>query len=181
LIRLDHPAVLCHDIPMRRKKPLTAPQPIGEILTAAFKKRGMAMKLEESALFKLWPQAVGPQIAGQTQPDHLHAGTLFVRASSSVWVQQLHFIKEDIRQKLNRLAGKTAVRSIHFTVGYQPSKTKGKDADAAGKKSILRTRDRKMIDESTGKLSDPELAAIVKRVMEKEISRRRRLETKTDR
>jgi len=166
---------------MRKKYRAAAPQPIGDILTSAFKKRGMALRLEENAVFKLWPDAVGEQIARQTQPDRLHAGTLFVRTTSSVWVQQLHFMKEDIRQKLNHLSGKTAVRDIHFTVGYQPSRSKGKTSDTAEKKISLKVRDRKMIDESTEKLSDPELASIVKRVMEKEISRRRNLEAKTGR
>ena len=131
--------------------------------------------MEESALFNLWSKAVGPQIAQQTHPDRLHSGTLFVSTASSVWVLQLHFMKKEIQQKLNQLAGKTVVRDIHFTVGYQPSKGK---CDAT---MILNDRDRRMIDESTEKLPDPELASIVKRVMEKEISRRRSLETKTGR
>ena len=166
---------------MRKKNRFAAPQPLGEILSSAFKKRGMAIRLEENTLFKLWPQAVGQQIALQTQPDRIHAGTLFVRTTSSVWVQQLHFMKEDILQKINQLAGKKTVRDIHFTVGFSPSRTRAKTEETVGKKINLKARDRKMIDESTEKLSDPELAAIVKRTMEKEISRRRNLEAKTDR
>ena len=48
---------------MRRKYSQARLQPIGDILFSAFKKRGMAAKLEENALFKLWPKAVGAQIA----------------------------------------------------------------------------------------------------------------------
>ena len=163
---------------MRRKKFQRRLQPIGDILFSALKKRGMAARLEENAFFKLWPQAVGAQIASQTQPDGWRAGTLFVRTTSSVWVQQLHFMKEDIRQKINELAGKTVVKEIHFTVGYLPDlKHTGRNTGAFPK-IVLKERDKKMIAECTETLADRELAEIVKRVMKKEISRRRLREQK---
>jgi predicted nucleic acid-binding Zn ribbon protein len=86
---------------MRKRKHQAQMQSIGEVLFSVLKKRGMTSKLEENALMKLWPKAVGPQIASKTQPDCLRNGTLFVKTISSVWVQQLHFIKEEIRSKLN--------------------------------------------------------------------------------
>ncbi|NLA41157.1 MAG: DUF721 domain-containing protein [Smithella sp.] len=147
-------------------------QPVGDILLAAMKKRGLAGKLEENSLFKLWPKAVGAKIAAQTCPDGWRAGILFVKTTSSVWVQQLHFMKEDIRKKINELAGKTAVREIHFTVGYSPvRKSAGRRALPSG--LVLKERDKRIIAECTAALKDRELAEIVKRVMQTEISRRR--------
>ena len=166
---------------MRKKNPRARLQPIGDILFAAMKKRGLAAKLEENALFKLWPKAVGAQIAAQTEPERWHMGTLFVKTTSSIWVQQLHFMKEDILQKMNALAGKTAVKEIMFTIGHQLSQGHGKANAQGAQKIVLKDRDRKMIAESTAGIADPELAAILKRVMEKEISRRRRMEEKQDR
>jgi predicted nucleic acid-binding Zn ribbon protein len=167
---------------MRRKNHQTRLQSIGEILFSAFKRRGMAAKLEENAVLKLWPRAVGGQIAVQTQPDSLRGGTLFVKTTSSVWVQQLHFMKDDIRQKLNELAGKDAIKEIRFSVGHAISKQKmAMEAESAtAKKSFLKDRDKKMIAECTASLADPELAAIFKRVMKTEINRRRRMQFKQD-
>jgi predicted nucleic acid-binding Zn ribbon protein len=167
---------------MRRKKHSTRLQSIGEILFAAFKRRGMAVKLEENALLKIWPKAVGKQIAMQTQPDCLRNGTLFVKTTSSVWVQQLHFMKEDIRQKLNELARKDAVKEIRFSVGLAISKKKTTiEAEiATAKKSFLKDRDKKMIADCTASLADPELAAILQRVMKSEINRRRRMQLRQD-
>lgn len=166
---------------MRRKKTLTAPQPISEILSAGLKKRNIPLNLEEHFILQLWPKAVGSKIAYQTRPDRLHAGTLFVRTTSSVWVQQLHFMKDEILDKMNQLAGKNAVKNIHFTVGYRPSKPDDETSDASKKKAALKAQDRKMIEEATEKLLDPELASIIRRVMEKEIIRRRATETKRGR
>jgi hypothetical protein len=163
---------------MRKKKTLLRIQSIGEILFKALKRRGMAVKLEDNAVLKLWPKAVGRQIAGQSQPDCLRGGTLFVKTISSVWVQQLHFMKEDIRRKLNELAGKETIKEIRFTVGHELANDKAKsDADALHlKKSFLKERDKKMIAECTDSLADRELAAIFKRVMQVEINRRRWLQ-----
>ena len=145
------------------------------------KKRGLAPKPEESALFKLWPKAVGEQIAAQTKPAAWREGTLFVKTTSSVWVQQLHFMKEDIRQKINDLSAKQTVKEIIFTVGYNPApKNTGRNATGTPK-LVLRARDKKMIAECTETMADRELAEIVKRVMKMEISRRRLLEAKQDR
>lgn len=142
----------------------------------------MAAKLEENAVLKFWPKAVGQQIAVQTQPDSLRSGTLFVKATSSVWVQQLHFMKDDIRQKLNDLAGREAIKEIRFTVGHEISLAKitMEKEIATAKKSFLKDRDKKMIAECTASLADHELAAILKRVMQTEINRRRRLQLRQD-
>ena len=137
----------------------------------------MASKLEENALLKFWPKAVGPQIASQTQPDFLRGGTLFVRTTSSVWVQQLHFMKEEIRLKLNELSGKEAIKEIRFSIGHKLAQAKAEENNSVTKKLVLKERDKKMIAETTAALTDPELAAILKRVMEVEISRRRQRET----
>lgn len=158
---------------MRKKKSQTRLQSIGEIIFAALKRRGMAAKLEENALLKFWPKAVGPQTASQTQPDCLRSGTLFVKTTSSVWVQQLHFIKDEIRAKINELAGKEAVKEIRFSVGYKLAKEKAESNHPVTKKIALKERDKKMIAETTAAIADQELAAILKRVMQVEISRRR--------
>ena len=139
--------------------------------------------MEENSVLKFWPKAVGEKIALQTRPDCLRNKTLFVKTTSSVWVQQLHFMKEEIRQRLNQLAGKTVVNEIRFSIGHEISKNKpaAEEDIAATKRTYLKDRDRKMIAECTAALADNELAAILKRVMQKEISRRRRMQRRQDR
>jgi predicted nucleic acid-binding Zn ribbon protein len=163
---------------MRRRKQPTRLQSIGEVLFSVLKKRGMASKIEENALMKLWPKAVGLQIASKTKPDCLRNGTLFVKTISSVWVQQLHFIKEDIREKLNQLSGKTAIKEIRFVVGHTLVQEKEEENISVERKSMLKKRDKEMIAQCTDALADQELAAILKRVMQIEISRRRQRETR---
>jgi predicted nucleic acid-binding Zn ribbon protein len=161
---------------MRRRKKQTQLQSIGEVLFSVLKKRGMTSKIEENTLVKFWPKAVGPQIASKTKPDCLRNGTLFVKTISSVWVQQLHFIKEEIRDKLNQLSGKYAVNEIRFLVGHTLAKEKEEENISVAKITMLKKRDKEMISQCTDALADQELAAILKRVMQTEMSRRRQRE-----
>lgn len=161
---------------MRRRKQQAQLQSIGEVLFSVLKKKGIPSKIEENALLKLWPKAVGPQIASKTQPDCLRNGTLFVKTISSVWVQQLHFIKEEIRSKLNELSGKSAIKEIRFLIGHTLVQEKTKENVSLTRKTILKKRDKEMIAECTDALADRELADIFKRVMQVEISRRRQRE-----
>jgi len=161
---------------MRRKRQQTQLQSIGEVLFSVLKKRGMTSKIEENALIKLWTKAVGPQIASKTKPDCLRNGTLFVKTISSVWVQQLHFIKEEIRDKLNQLSGKSTIKEIRFLVGHTLALEKEEENISVGKKTMLNKRDKEMIARCTDALADHELATILKRVMQTEISRRRQRE-----
>ena len=167
---------------MRKKFRQRQLQPIGEILSRGLKRRGFTPRLEEGRLFELWPEAVGPAIAAQSRPDAMRGGIMFVQTTSSVWVQQLHFMKNEIRNKINELSGKTWVRDIRFGVGYVPRHQTIKDEPGpAHGKSALTNRDKKMIARCTNDLTDPELSEILKRVMEKEITRRRTLEAKPNR
>lgn len=161
---------------MRRRKHQAQLQSIGEVLFSILKKRGMTSKIEENALRKLWPKAVGPQISSKTKPDSLRNGTLFVKTVSSVWVQQLHFIKEEIRGKLNELYGKPVIKEIRFVVGHTLAQEKKEDNVSLTKKAVLKKRDKEMITQCTSALADSELAEILKRVMQVEISRRRQRE-----
>lgn len=161
---------------MRRRKRQANLQQIGEVLFPLLKKRGMASKFEEKILLKAWPKAVGLQIASQTQLDSFRHGTLFVRAVSSVWVQQLHFMKEDIINKLNELSDKIVIKEIRFLAGFSPVPGKEQGNVFIFPKTVLKKRDKAMIAECTDVLADQELANVLKRVMKLEISRRRRME-----
>jgi hypothetical protein len=159
---------------MRRKNIKSIPRPLGDILFAILKKRGLASKIEENKILKLWPMAVGDKINLQTKADAFRNGTLFVKTTSSIWVQQLHFIKEEIIYKLNEIAGKIILKDIRFSVGHTlPNEKKQDDSD---ENYFLNERDKKMIDNCANSLADQELANIFQRVMEGEINRRRRLE-----
>ena len=56
-------------------------------------------------------------IARNAQPEKIRNGTLFVKVSSPVWMQQLQFMKEMIAGKLNERLKGNIVKNIFFMVG----------------------------------------------------------------
>ena len=167
---------------MRRRAAQSKPEIIGEILRKVLKKRNIPHTATDRRLLDLWTRAVGPQIAARTLPETVKRGTLYVLVSAPVWLHQLQFLKEEILGKVNELSGKAEIRSLFFSIGEIPSPPPGA-ADpppAAAVPAPLRKRDREMMRESLDAVRDPELREILKRVMAREISRRREREMRKD-
>ena len=97
-------------------------QRLGNVLQGILKKHSIFFDSEEQRLLEIWQKAVGPQISVQTRPDRLKRNTLFVKVSSSVWMQQLHALKKEIIEKINQPLGKELIKKIHFYIGDIPSR-----------------------------------------------------------
>jgi len=77
-------------------------------------------KAELLVLAPLWCQAVGERIAAQAQPGYVRSGVLWVRVSNSVWMQELHFLKNMLLERLNACLRASRLADIRFYVGGQP-------------------------------------------------------------
>lgn len=148
-------------------------QRLGNILQTILKKRAVPLPRQDPALVRIWRRTVGPSIAAQTYPDRLRRETLYVRVSTPVWMHQLQFMKQDILDRLNAQMNDRQVKTLHFLLGEVPPLTPQPSHPQPPKPVHLKARDRKIIEESTAQLRDPELRDIFRRVMIKEISRRR--------
>jgi hypothetical protein len=159
-----------------RKRPRQIkPQKLSDILHHFLKKQNIILSFEKQRLQEIWSIAVGTQIAEQTSPDRLNKGTLSVKVSSSVWMQQLHFLKEEIINKINQQVGAEFIKNIFFSIGdVSPVYHKNQNPLLLSPESFpLKGRDKKMIEQSISSISDQELREILKRVMTKDIIRRR--------
>jgi predicted nucleic acid-binding Zn ribbon protein len=90
---------------------------IGEVLEKSLKRFAPAMRLDEYGVWPVWNDVVGKAIARNAQPEKIRNGTLFVKVTSPVWMQQLQYMKEMIAEKLNARLKTEVVRNIFFVVG----------------------------------------------------------------
>jgi hypothetical protein len=161
---------------MRRKR-LPKPEPLGQILHKVVKREGLPLDVADSRLLRFWDRAVGPQVAAQTYPVDVRRGVLKVRVSSSVWMHQLQFLKEDVLRKLREVMGNDSISAIRFTVGEIPRPAaKAKPVDNPPEvlgTNLLGARDRRLIDESLAAVGDPELRELLRRVMTRGLIQRR--------
>lgn len=165
---------------MRKRNYQAKLQKLDEILGRALKKKHVPFRPEDRRLIEIWEKAVGPQIAAQSRPNRMRKEILLVNVSSSVWMQQLHFLKEEIIGKVNALTSSPPIKDIRFSIGQIPVPTvKGKEA-AVGPYDLgnLKERDKHMMETCLASLKDEELKAILKKVMIKEITNRRDRERK---
>jgi hypothetical protein len=72
---------------------------------------------------RLWKQAVGEVFARQSCPSSIVRGVLQVTVSNSNWLQELHFMKAEIMERLGAVLPGTTISDIRFRVGHVPSAT----------------------------------------------------------
>ena len=65
----------------------------------------------------LWHKAVGGKIAAKTLPQTIKKNILFVTVSNSVWMQELQFLKDQIRERINKALPALTIDDIRFTIG----------------------------------------------------------------
>lgn len=160
---------------MRKRSRPSKPQQLGDILQTVLQKHKIFLSSEEKRLSDTWNRAVGPRIAAQTRPTRIKKNTLFVNVSTSIWMQQLHFLKEEIVEKYNLQSGKESITNIYFSIGEisSPWAKKTHQSFFSPEFHLLKERDKELIEKSTASIADEELRNILKRVLMKSIIRRR--------
>jgi hypothetical protein len=106
---------------------------LGEMLETSLKRLDLDSRLADYGVWTIWNQAVGSAIARNAQPEKIRNGTLIVKVSSPVWMQQLQFMKEMIAAKLNEQLRNNVVKNIFFVVGridLPPDESTGRPAAA---------------------------------------------------
>ncbi|MDH3444169.1 MAG: DUF721 domain-containing protein [Deltaproteobacteria bacterium] len=90
---------------------------IGDVLDQSLKRLDLAPQLEAYGIWPVWNDVVGKAVARNAQPEKIRHGTLFVKVSSPVWMQQLQFMKDLITEKINERLRAEVVKNIFFIVG----------------------------------------------------------------
>ena len=90
---------------------------VGGVIEDILKTRGMVSNTRLAKIWQIWEEAVGEGIASNTTPAAFKGNLLIVYAESSTWIQQLHFLKKEMIEKINAILGRNAVQDIKFKIG----------------------------------------------------------------
>lgn len=113
------------------------PDRAGEVLEALVARMEFRDRLRDYAVFPIFEEEVGPEIARRTEPLRIEDGKLFVAVESSAWMQELHFLKDEIRERLNRRVGAPVVREIFLVLGRAPREAPVEAAPEAAPEGLL--------------------------------------------
>jgi hypothetical protein len=153
--------------------PKTDPQieRLGQVLQKSLQRLELSTRLDEYGVWPIWNDVVGPTIARNAQPEKIRNGTLFIKVTSPVWMQQLQYMKEMIAERLNQRLKTNLVKNLFFVVGQVNIESVEGEAKPTPESSTP-LQDR-LNEDFLESVPDPEIRQAFKRLL-KSYSRRQR-------
>ena len=90
---------------------------VAGVLRTVFPDSAKPEKLRVYRAWEAWPEVVGPANAKRAQPTRFRNGKLFVTVFHPALMQELQFVKERIRRRLNHHIGAEMITHIYFGRG----------------------------------------------------------------
>ncbi len=136
---------------------------LGDIVDRTVKRLPLSRRLEDYAVWTVWDETVGPAIARNARPEKLRNGTLFVRVRAAAWMQQLHYMKDVMLEKLNRQLGREVITNIFFVVGeVSADPPQEEPADPVELPAVDATR---LPEQALDDIDDPDLRDSLRRLL----------------
>lgn len=142
------------------KRPPQRPSPVADVLGDVLQRVDPEKQMRAYRLWSFWNDEVGATIARRAQPARVRNGILFVTVATHSWMQELQFMKDTIRDRLNARLGAPLIRDIFFVSG---------GVDAGGESDPAPASVDKVEPGALPPLpalSDPALTAVFTRVLE---------------
>ena len=91
------------------------PIAVSEALNGYLTRTGLAKRVAQAQVIPDWPGLVGPQIAAVATPESVTPdGVLFVRVTTSAWMNELQLMTPDIMARLNAGRGSGRITTIRW-------------------------------------------------------------------
>ena len=132
--------------------------PLREVLEDLFASSVLPVNLDDVKIWEVWDGVVGKKVAKHARPSQINKGALIVKVSDSVWLQELEFTAETIKDGINKALQRTAVKKIRFKVGV-PQETK----------QVRKGKTEQMPDSTLAPDKQKEMNQILSRVKDKEL------------
>jgi hypothetical protein len=131
------------------------PRPLSGLVQENLVGLGLAERLREAEIWRIWPEVVGETLASRAYPVRIINGTLTVAVSSAPWMQELRFMTDMMKEKLNFSLGSEVVRDIVLKAGRVETPT----AEVPDEVTITRTltpQQLALIEAQSASIADPE-------------------------
>lgn len=140
---------------------LSKPESLDRLLEKFFRQHGQEQRFKELKVFDAWNEAVGEQISRNAQPVSVNQGRLVVSVRNSIWLQELGFSRQKLKNKLNRILGKGVIKDISFRIGQIADAESVEKISQAPSKPLSPELEQK-INNLLISIEDPELRAELK-------------------
>lgn len=139
---------------------------IKEVIDTLFTTSTVPINLDDTRIWKLWDGVVGKGIARHARPSSIKRGVLMVKVTDSVWLQDLEFQAETIKEKLNTRLQRQAIKKVRFRVG-EPQESKhlnNKGPRKEGHQDLSLERQRET-ETTIARIKDEEIRSSFRKIM----------------
>lgn len=151
-------------------------QALSSVLIPLCSEIGLSERLRLETLRAKWHEMLGHPLSDHTYPMTIERGSLLVNVDSPIWLQELRFAKTAFQRKLKGLS----ITDVRFRHGrtFRNSLSAEKDAlplphcGLAAPPEKCSAQESIWIDGLTCELLDPELRHILRRIIEKALTRK---------
>lgn len=106
----------CRELAGKRRCP-GGPQPIAEVLSRLMARRGYAQVQSSVEWARVWQEAAGSHLAGDSRVGGMRGGVLEIVVRNSSVAQEAGFQKNALLGRVRELASGHVVRDLRFRVG----------------------------------------------------------------
>ncbi len=150
----------------RHQSPLTGFTHIKEVIDDILGTSALPIDFDGVRIWKLWDGVVGKRIARHARPSWIKKGVLLVKVTDRVWLQELEFKAETIKESLNRKLQREAIKKIRFRVGTpQESKQISKKRSQQDHIQDLTPERQKKMEEILAQIKDKEMRESLRQIM----------------
>lgn len=148
--------------------PLTGFTHIKEVIDNIFKTSAIPIDFDDIRIWEIWDDVVGKRIARHARPSWIKKGVLMVKVTDSVWLQDLEFKAETIKESLNSKLQSEAIKKIRFRVGRpQDSRQKNAKRPKQEDDQHLALEEQGEMEEVLARIKDKELRSSLRKVIRK--------------
>jgi predicted nucleic acid-binding Zn ribbon protein len=91
--------------------------PLKDVIASLLQDSRLPFNPADAHIWEVWQDVVGQAIARHAHPAWIKNARLRILVSDPIWIQELEFLSNDIKAKLNQKLGRNAVDTIEFRLG----------------------------------------------------------------
>ena len=150
----------------RRKKSETLP--VADVILSALSQKGMKNMARRFKISQIYEETVGKVVARRSHPVGFNNGVLILKSQSTAWQNELTFLKEDLKARLNEALGANVIQDIRVVAGNKyedpfpavPADTPGEWCETEDHPDDLAR-----IEETLTAIDDPDVRESMRRMM----------------
>ncbi len=90
------------------------PHLLRRVLKKFIASNSLGESISQIELLTRWEEILSPILSKHAKPSGIREGELLIEVSSSAWMNELLFLKDELKNRLNEAVGRELIKGIRF-------------------------------------------------------------------